>query len=97
MFGQNNRGFRYRKFMVVVAIFGLAVVSVVQGSPEVIAQHCHFSGAVAWIAMDVMRAILVAGNRFVPELSREYSFYLFRLQQAAESVGPVVCFLEHQG
>ena len=97
MFGRNSRGSRYRKLMVIVSVVGLTLVSGVGGSAGVVERHCHSSGAVAWVAMDVMRAILLVGNRFVPELSRAYSLYFFRLQQVAESIGPVVCFLAHQG
>jgi hypothetical protein len=81
---------RNRKVLVRLAIFGIAVAILVISLDRAAAHGCHLLKETAWVVVEILRPLLLAGWHGVSTCLRENSRVLQNLLQIVASNWPLL-------
>lgn len=84
--------FRYSKPIVEAAIVGFVLVTL-SCKLDVTAQGCSLFNRAAWVALEVLRPVIVAAWQSAPACLCEDSRFLQHLLQIGASIWPLVCVM----
>ncbi len=88
-----NTYFRNPKAIVGVAIVGLVLASLSCRLDGAAAKGCNLLDKVAWVALEALRSVILAGWQPGPAYLYEHSGCLQHLLQILTSISPLLCVM----
>ncbi len=86
-----NKYFRNCNLIVEIAAVGFALATLSYKLDGAAAQGCNLLDKTAWVALDVLRPVILGGWQAVPAYLCEDSSFLQHLLQIVASIWPLLC------